>query len=70
MRVHLGSGNVGMAENRLHGSQIGAVLDHVRRATVTQHVRAGMTSGIRRCRFDHLPDPLAGELAGTPPGKE
>ena len=42
MRVNLRSRNIGMAQNQLHAAQVGAVLHHVRRATVAQPVRAGV----------------------------
>ncbi len=44
VRINLRRRNVGVAEDGLHGSQIGAILDHVGRAGVTQHVRAGVAS--------------------------
>ena len=53
--VDLGGGNVGVAKQKLHTAQIGAVLHHVRGATVPQAVRAGGVIG----RLDQMPDPLA-----------
>src|ERR1700735_2658293 len=38
MRVHLRGRNVGMTQNGLHCAQVGAILDHVRGATMPQHV--------------------------------
>src|SRR6478735_6810491 len=58
MRVYLGSRNIGVAQDDLHGAQIGAVFDHVRGTTMPQHVRAGIASGAHRGRANHLPDPL------------
>ena len=59
MRIHLRGRNVGMAENGLHGAQVGPVFDHVRGAAVAQHVWAGMTACAPRGELDHLPYPLA-----------
>ena len=39
MRVNLRGGNVGMAEQLLHGAQVGAVLQQVTGKSVPQHVR-------------------------------
>jgi len=39
MRINLRCGDIGVAENRLNGAQIGAILDHVRGAGMPQHVR-------------------------------
>ena len=63
VRVNLRGRNVGVPENSLHGAQIRSVLDHVRGATVPQHVRAGVTPALRR-RFDHLPHSLPRDLLG------
>src|SRR5271165_2468603 len=57
MRVDLRSRDIRVAEQRLHGAQVGAMLDHVRRAAMPQHVRAGMA--VRR--LDQMPYPLACE---------
>src|SRR5213075_3309507 len=46
MCVNLRSGDIGVAQNGLHRSQVRAIAHHVRRTTVPQHVRAGVaTSG-------------------------
>ena len=39
-RVHLGRGDRGVAEQLLHGPDVGAVVEHVGGARVAQHVRA------------------------------
>ncbi len=49
--VDLRGGDVGVAEHDLHAAQVGAVLDHVRGATVAQAVRAG---GVVRCVLTRL----------------
>ncbi len=41
MRIHLRGGNIGMTQNQLHAAQVGAVLHHVRGATVAQPMRTG-----------------------------
>jgi hypothetical protein len=58
VRVDLRRPNVSMAENGLHGTQVGAVLDHVRSATVAQHVRTGVSSRGSRSLANHLPHSL------------
>src|SRR5581483_48110 len=63
MGVDLGRGDISVAENRLQGSQIGSVLDHVSGATVAQHVRTGVAAHRCRIRPQHLPDPLAREFS-------
>src|SRR5882672_4159483 len=55
--------NVGVAEDRLHCSQVSAVLDHVRCARVPQHVRTGGTSRRERSLANHLPHPLTSQAA-------
>ena len=57
MRVNLRGGDVGVAQQQLHAAQVGAMLDHVRCATMPQPVRAGVLVG----RLHHMPDPLARE---------
>ena len=69
MRVHLRGRNVRVPQDRLHGAQVGAVLHHVRRAGVAQHVRTGV-SALRRRRTDHLPHSLTRQPAPTAPEKE
>ena len=54
VRIDLRGGNVGVAQQQLHAAQIGAVLHHVRGATVAQPVRAGALFG----RLHQVPDPL------------
>ena len=66
VRVDLGGGDVGVAEQQLHAAQVGAVLDHVRGATVAQTVRAGLSVG----HFDDVPDPLAGQRHSAQGEKE
>src|SRR5678815_370026 len=70
MRVHLGSGNIGVAQDDLYGAQIGAIFDHVRGTTMPQHVRAGIASGAHRGRANHLPDPLSGQFSAPAPQKK
>ena len=55
--VDLRGGDVGVAEHHLHAAEIGAVLDHVRGATVAQAVRTCGAVGA----LDEAPDPLPGE---------
>src|ERR1700733_569133 len=43
--INLRGRNVGVAEDGLHGAQIGAVLDHMRRAGMPEHVGADVASG-------------------------
>jgi len=42
--INLRCRNIGVAKDRLHGAQIGSILDHMRRTRVPQHVRTGMAS--------------------------
>ena len=58
MRINLCGRNVGVAEDRLHGAQIGAVLHHVRRAGVAQHVRTGVPARSEPRLAHQLPDAL------------
>ena len=44
VRINLRGRNVGVAEDGLYCSEIGPILDHMRRAGVTQHVRTGVAS--------------------------
>ena len=62
MRVHLRGRDVGVPEDGLHRAQVGAVLHHVRRATVAQHVRAGVPRRLRRGIIHHLPHALARDV--------
>ena len=65
MRINLRGRNVGMAEDGLHGAQVGAVLHHVGRAGVAQHMRTGVASR-GQARFpDQLPDTLAGQAPAS-----
>ena len=60
MGVDLRRGNIGMAEQRLHHAQIGAVVQQVAGEGVAQHVRAHLRRrAARRCR-ERLE--LAGEM--------
>src|SRR5579883_670822 len=54
MRVHLRRRNIGMSKKCLYGAQVGAVLDHVCGAAVSQLMR----TGVRVARFDQPPHPL------------
>ena len=58
MGVHLRGRDVGVPEDGLHRAQVGAVLHHVRRATMTQHVRTGVPRRLRRGIVHHLPHAL------------
>ena len=44
VRIDLRGRNIGVSENRLHGTQVGAILDHVRGAGMTQHVWTSVPS--------------------------
>ena len=70
MCVNLRGGNVRVAKNRLHGAQIGAILDHMRSTTVAKHVRAGTMSSTRTRGPDHLPDSLPREFPSSAPYKK
>src|SRR5215472_1053096 len=69
VRIDLAGGNIGMAEDCLDSSQVGAVLHHVRGAAVAEHVWAGVTrrSGSRAY---HLPDALPRQAAAAPPHEQ
>src|SRR5262252_8539304 len=69
MRVNLRGRNVGMAENRLDGTQIGAIFDHMRGATVTKHMGACFPSYAHRSLLHHLPHALTAKLASASPRK-
>src|SRR5580700_7866669 len=47
--INLRRRNVGVAEDGLHGAQIGAVLYHMRCAGMPEHVGAGVASGREPC---------------------
>ena len=57
--------NVGMSEDGLDGAQIGAILDHVGRARVAQHVRTSVASGGKTGFADQLPEALTGQAAAS-----
>src|ERR1039457_4310867 len=61
VRVDLGGRDIRMTEYGLHRAQVRAVLDHMRGATMAQHVWAGFTSHAHRSGADHLPDALTRE---------
>lgn len=42
--VDLGSGYVGVTQYGLYGAQVSAIINHMRGATVAQHVRTGRTA--------------------------
>src|SRR5579863_4706410 len=54
-----------MSKDGLNRTQVGAILHHMRGATVAQHVRTGIASHARGCSPNHLPDALASQLART-----
>ena len=66
VRVHLRRRNVGMTKNGLHRTQIGAILHHVRRATVPQHMGTGVTSRFHRRGIYDLPHSLASDSLCSP----
>jgi 3-methyladenine DNA glycosylase/8-oxoguanine DNA glycosylase len=61
VRVNLRGGNIRVTEYGLHRPQVGAVFNHVRRATVAQHVRTGMATKAIRSIAHKLPDALSGQ---------
>ena len=65
MRIDLRGRNVGVAEDGLHGPQVGAVLYHVRRARVPQHVRTGMASRSKTSLPNQLPNPLTAQASAS-----
>jgi hypothetical protein len=58
VRVDLGGGNIGVAEQQLHRAQVRAVLHHVGGATVAQRCAGWL---LRCWELDQQPDRLAGE---------
>src|SRR5512146_96475 len=65
VRIDLRRRNIGVSEDRLHGSQICPVLHHVRRRAVAQHVRRGVVPDwLRRAAHD-LPDALASQSSSA-----
>jgi len=68
--INLRRGNVGVAEDSLYRSQVGSILDHMRRAGVAQHVRAGVTSRGYAGFAYQLPDALTGQAAAACANKE
>src|SRR5207249_10212070 len=63
--VNLRSRNISVAQDGLDGSEICAVLHHVRRATMAQHMRAGVATCAQRSGADNLPNTLPRQLAGA-----
>ena len=63
MRIDLRRRYVRVAEDRLDGTQVGAVFDHVRGAGMAQHMRRRVPSGSGRCLYHHLPGALPCQLA-------
>src|SRR5207244_3699589 len=66
--VNLRGGDIGVAQDGLHRSEIGAVLNHVRGATMPKHVRTHVTADSLRPSSYHLPQPLPGKL--SPPATD
>src|SRR5262249_29466151 len=62
--VHLCCSNIGVSQDRLNGTQVSAVSDHVRRATVAKHVRTGLP--IELGFADDPPHALACEASSIP----
>src|SRR5437867_7137118 len=60
VRVDLRRRDVGVAEHHLHGSQVGAALQQMRREGVTQHVRAELAPETDRASvlLEDLPEAL------------
>ena len=70
VRIHLRGRDVSVAKNRLHGTQIGTILDHVRGGRVPQHMRRSVTSSRSRRLANHLPDALPRQLFASTANKE
>src|ERR1041384_3225352 len=62
VRINLRSGNIGVAEHRLHGSQIGAAFEQMGRERMTQGVRRHSLSNARGQGVapNEFPETLAG----------
>src|SRR5262249_41670564 len=69
MRINLSGRDVGVAQDSLDCTQIGAVFYHVRGQTMAQHMWTGMTAGRRSC-LHHLPHPLSRQPATPASHKE
>src|SRR5437870_13656913 len=65
VRVHLRSRNISVALGGVDGSEICAVLQHVRRATMALHMMAGVATCAQRSVADKLPNTLPRQLAGA-----
>src|SRR5438034_5486544 len=65
MGINLRGRNVCVAEDGLHGAQVGTIFYHVRRAAVAQHVWAGVASRARGSKSNNLPDALARKFLHT-----
>ena len=65
MRINLRGRNVGVAEDGLHGPEIGAIFHHVRCAGVPKHVRAGVASRNETGLRDQLPQALTGQATAS-----
>ena len=61
MRINLSGGDIRVAQECLDRAKISTVFYHVSSAAVTEHVRAGVPSGLCRGGGDHLPNSLAGD---------
>ena len=61
VRIDLRGGYVGVAEEKLHHTQIRAVIDEVRGESVAQHVRRELLAGYRAraVASDQVPERLA-----------
>ncbi len=68
--VDLRGRDIGVAEDGLNSSEVGAVFDHVRGATVSQHVRTGVPARALRRPLHDLPHPLPREAFGSPGDKD
>ena len=68
MRIDLRRRNVGVAEQLLHGAQVGAVLQQMAGEGMAQHVRRNLCrgdAGARGKRFQVAGEDLAGQVAAV-----
>ena len=69
VRIHLRGRNIRVSQQALHRPQVRAMLHHMRRATVTQHMRARFALASRGTP-NHLPHPLPGERLAARMGRD
>jgi len=70
VRIHLRGRDVSVAKDRLHGTQVGAILDHMRGSRVPQHVRGSVTSSRGGGLANHLPDALPRQFFASAANKQ